>query len=76
MLTTMQTFEGLLTQINQLPPEYRIKLIQRVSASLHPLPVHKPVALEYGKYRHNRMSEIEDFAIAEWHPTSDLYDDA
>lgn len=71
MLADVQVFENILTQVNQLSPEYRLKLIQRVTASLLPFPSQQTKPLQYGKYKGNRMSTLEDFAIAEWHPTDE-----
>ena len=76
MLAESQTFEKLLTQVNQLSPEYRIKLIQRITASLLPYPTQTSVSLQFGKYSQNRMSSMEDFAVAEWRPTGDEYSGA
>ena len=73
MLAEIQTFEKLLSQANKLSPEYRIKLIQRITASLLPYPKQKFVSLQFGKYSHNQMSSIEDFAVVEWRPTGDEY---
>ena len=71
MLADAQVFESILTQVNQLSPEYRLRLIQRVTASLLPFPSQQSKPLQFGKYKGNRMSTLEDFAIAEWHPTDD-----
>lgn len=76
MLAEIQTFEKLLTQVNQLSPEYRIKLIQRITASLLPYPIQKSISLQFGKYSQNRMSSVEDFYLAEWRPTGDEYNGA
>ncbi|MDX1416752.1 MAG: hypothetical protein R3293_21300 [Candidatus Promineifilaceae bacterium] len=45
MSADAQVFENVLTQVNQLLPEYRLKLIQRVTSSLLPFPAQqlKPV---------------------------------
>lgn len=71
MLADAQVFENILTQVNQLSPEYRLRLIQRVTASLLPFPPQQSKPLQFGKYKGNRMSTLEDFAIVEWHPTDD-----
>lgn len=75
MLADAQVFENILTQVNQLSPEYRLKLIQRVTASLMPFPTQQSKPLQFGKYKGNRMSALEDFAIAEWQPTDDDHRD-
>ena len=74
MLADAQVFENILTQVNQLSPEYRLKLIQRVTASLMPFTLHQSKPLQFGKYKGNRMSTLDDFAIAEWHPNDDEFD--
>lgn len=71
MLADVQVFESIVTQVNQLSPEYRLRLIQRVTASLLPFPPQQSKPLQFGKYKGNRMSTLEDFTIAEWHPTDD-----
>lgn len=71
MLADAQVFESIVTQVNQLSPEYRLRLIQRVTASLLPFPPQRSKPLQFGKYKGNRMSTLEDFTIAEWHPTDD-----
>ncbi len=71
MLADAQVFESIVTQVNQLSPEYRLRLIQRVTASLLPFPPQQTRPLQYGKYKDNRMSTLEDFAITEWHPTDE-----
>lgn len=68
MLANTQVLENILTQVNQLSPEYRLQLIQRVTASLLPFPPQQSKPLQFGKYKGNRMSTLDDFAIAEWHP--------
>lgn len=70
MLADTQVFENIMSQVNQLSPEYRLRLIQRVTASLLPLPSQKSKPLPYGKYKSDRMSTLEDFRVAEWHPTN------
>ena len=75
MLADAQVFESILTQVNQLSPEYRLRLIQRVTASLLPFPSQQTKPLQFGKYKGNRMSTLDDFAIAEWQPPDDDYRD-
>jgi hypothetical protein len=69
MLADAQVLENILTQVHQLSPESRLRLIQRVTATLIPFPQQESQPLQFGKYKGNRMSSLEDFAIAEWHPT-------
>ncbi|MCZ7669541.1 MAG: hypothetical protein M5U34_21370 [Chloroflexi bacterium] len=64
-----------MTQVNQLSPEYRLRLIQHVTASLLPFPQQQQQSkpLQFGKYKGERMSTLADFAIAVWHPTDDEF---
>jgi len=75
MLADVQAFESILTQVNQLSPEYRLRLIQHVTASLLPFPQQQQQSkpLQFGKYKGERMSTLADFAIAVWHPTDDEF---
>ena len=75
MLADAQVFENILTQVNQLSPEYRLRLIQRVTASLMPFPTQQSKPLQFGKYKGNRMSALQDFVIAEWPLTDDDHRD-
>lgn len=71
MFADAEMLETIITQVHQLSPEYRLRLIQRVTETLlaPSQPISKP--LQFGKYKGNRMSTLEDFAIAEWHPTDE-----
>ena len=71
MLAETQVLENILQQVNQLAPEYRLRLIQRITASLLPFTPKKTRPLQFGKYKNNRMSSLEDFSVAEWHPKAD-----
>lgn len=69
------TLEHIITQAQQLSPEDRLRLIQRVAESVIPaVQTTSPQRLEYGKYKGGRMSTEEDFLIAEWHPTDEELD--
>lgn len=73
MSNDMQVLENIVTQVDQLSPEYRLRLIQRVTETLLPFPSQESKPLQFGKYKGNRMSTLEDFSIAEWYPmTSDV----
>ena len=75
MLADSKIFENILQQVNQLTPEYRLRLIQRITATLLPLTPKKTTPLQFGKYKNYRMSSYEDFSVAEWHPSdSELHD--
>ena len=71
MIADAQVLENILTQVNQLTPEYRLRLIQRVTESLLPFAPQQSKSLQYGKYKGNRMSTLDDFVIVEWRPTDD-----
>ena len=71
MIADTQLMEKIIVLVRQLSPEYRLRLIQRItetlisSSELQP----EPKPLQFGKYKGNRMSTLEDFTIAEWRPT-------
>ncbi len=70
MIADPQLLEKIIIQIRELSPEYRLRLIQRITETLIPSsvsPESKP--LQFGKYKGNKMSTLEDFAVAEWRPT-------
>ncbi len=70
MIADPQLLEKIVIQIRELSPEYRLRLIQRITETLIPSsasPESKP--LQFGKYKGNKMSTLEDFAVAEWRPT-------
>lgn len=65
-----QTLEKIILQVQQLSPEDRLRLIQRITDTLIPsFSVQQPTPLQFGKYGSHRMSTLEDFLIAEWRPT-------
>lgn len=70
MSTDGQVLERIITQVRQLSPEDRLRLIHRVAETL--IPIEKatpPRFLVYGQFRGRRMSTEDDFLIAEWRPT-------
>lgn len=69
MIAETQVVENIVLQVKQLSPEYRLRLIQRITDTLIPSFVHQSKPLQFGKYKSDKMSTLEDFAIAEWHPT-------
>jgi hypothetical protein len=69
MAADADVLDDILKQVNQLSPDSRLRLIQRVTATLIPFPAQDSKPLQFGKYKDNRLSSLEDFAIAEWHPT-------
>ena len=75
MTTDTPTLEQIAAQAQQLSPDDRLRLIQRVAETLIPaVQIRPPQRLEYGKYKGERMSTEEDFLIAEWHPTDEELD--
>ena len=70
MIADTQIMEKIVVMVQQLSPEYRLRLIQRITETLIPSSVtEEPKPLQFGKYKGNRMSTAEDFTIAEWRPT-------
>ena len=76
MIANTQILENIFTQVQQLSPEDRLRLAQRIIQSLIPLPVQQPQLLRFGEFAGDEvsMSTIEDFAIAEWRPTDEELD--
>jgi len=72
MTTDTPTLEQIIVQAQQLSPDDRLRLIQRLAETLLPIAqARPPQRLQYGKYKGGRMSTEEDFLIAEWHPTEE-----
>jgi len=70
MIADTQIMEKIVVLVQQLSPEYRLRLIQRITETLIALPIsQEPKPLQFGKYKSNKMSTLEDFTIAEWRPT-------
>ncbi len=69
MIAETHVLERLVAQAKELSPEYRLRLIQRITDTLLPLTVRPSQPLPYGKYNTGTMSTLEDFAVAEWHPS-------
>jgi hypothetical protein len=70
MVADTQIMEKIEGMVQQLSPEYRLRLIQRITETLIPSSItQEPKPLQFGKYKDNRMSTPEDFTIAEWRPT-------
>ena len=69
MVANTQLLEKIIVLVKQLSPEYRLRLIQRITETLLPSPRQTSKPLQFGKYKGHRMSTLEDFAIAEWRPT-------
>jgi hypothetical protein len=72
MLADTQILENILTQVKQLSPEYRLRLVQRIIQTLiSPMPSPQPQLIRFGEFSGDEasMSTLEDFALAEWRPT-------
>lgn len=69
MSTDGQVLERIITEVQQLSLEDRLRLIQRVAETLAPIKATPPRFLVYGQFSGKRMSTEEDFLIAEWRPT-------
>jgi len=70
MIADAQLLEKIVVLVRQLSPEYRLRLIQRITETLIPSSAsQESKPLQFGKYKGNKMSTLEDFAIAEWRPT-------
>lgn len=74
MIGDTQTLDRLFSEAKHLTPEYRLRLVQRIIQTLvPPAPLSEPQPLRFGEFSGNEaaMSTLEDFAIAEWHPTDE-----
>jgi hypothetical protein len=70
MIADPQLMEKIVDLVQQLSPEYRLRLIQHITETLIPSSVSPETnPLQFGKYKGNRMSTLEDFRLAEWRPT-------
>ena len=69
--TDTQTLEDILTQVKQLSPEYRLRLVQNIIQTLiAPMPQPQDQLLRFGEFsgEETSMSALEDFSLAEWRP--------
>lgn len=71
MLAASEAVEQIVQLAKQLSPRERVRVVQRITETLMPLLAEKSQPLQFGKYKDKRMSTIEDFAVAEWHPTDE-----
>ena len=61
--------EKIVAEIRELPPQDRLKLIRTVVDTLIlPSRPAESRPLVYGEFRGTRMSDEDDFKIAEWRP--------
>ena len=67
MSTTTPDLERLIHEIQVLSPEERIRLVGRIVDSLLPGAASQSQSLlKYGEFFGPRLSDDEDFRIAEW----------
>jgi len=74
MLAETQALDKIFSQVKQLSPEYRLRLVQRIVQTLvSPCSLQEPQPLRFGEFGGDEasMSTLEDFAIAEWRPTAE-----
>ena len=69
MIAETQIVENIVLQAKQLSPEYRLRLIQQITETLIPSFSYHSKPIQFGKYKSDKMSTLEDFELAEWHPT-------
>ena len=69
MIAETQIIENIVLQVKQLSPEYRLRLIQQITATLIPSFAYHSKPIQFGKYKSSKMSTLEDFELAEWHPS-------
>ena len=66
MLAEVEPIEQIVLQAQQLSPQQRLRLIQRITDTLLPTYGQRSTPLQFGKYQSGRMSTLEDFTTAEW----------
>lgn len=74
MLADNQALDKIFSQAKKLPPEYRLRLVQRIIQTLVPYSrLQEPQPLSFGEFGGDEesMSTWEDFLIAEWRPTDE-----
>jgi hypothetical protein len=66
----MNTLERIVSDVKQLPPEFRVNLIQEIARTLiYQKPETSSKPLCYGKFKGEKQSVWEDFSLAEWRPS-------
>ena len=74
MVADSQVLENIWTQVKQMSPEYRLRLVQNILQTLiTPLPPLQPQFIQFGEFSGDEasMSSLEDFTIAEWRPSDE-----
>lgn len=66
-----QSLEDMLGMIKQMPPEYRLRLMQGILETLIPMATQTNKILKFGEYKDfdGPMSTPEDYVVAEWTPS-------
>ena len=80
MLANTQIIKNILTQVKQLSPEYRLRLVQDILQTLvsstSPISPQSPQPIRFGEFSgpEDSMSTLGDFTLAEWRPTDEELD--
>lgn len=74
MIAETEVVEDIVLQVKELSPAQRLRLIQRITETLISSLARPSHSLQFGKYKSDKMSTLEDFAIAEWRPTDEELD--
>lgn len=77
MIADSQTLDRIFGEVKHLSPEYRLRLVQRIVQTLvSPSPRQEQQPLQFGEFGGDEasMSTLEDFTLAEWHPTDEELD--
>lgn len=77
MVADTQTLDKIFSEAKHLPPEYRLRLVQRIIQTLvSPSSLREPQPLRFGEFGGDEalMSKMEDFTLAEWRPTDEELD--
>lgn len=77
MAADTQILDRIFSEARHLPPEYRLRLVQRIIQTLvSSSPLQEPQPLRFGEFGGDEAatSTLEDFTIAEWRPTDEELD--
>lgn len=77
MAADTQTLDRIFGEARLLSPEYRLRLVQRILQTLISLSATtESQPLQFGEFGGDEadMSTMDDFAIAEWHPSDEELD--
>ena len=79
MLAEAQTLDQIFRETSKLSPEYQLRLVQRMMQRLYAYTtLPSPQPLQFGEFGGDEaeMATLDDFTIAEWHPTDEELDGA